>query len=98
MVSVRVPGIADEDAAIESFGLHQIAGVVVGDGLLKGIIDGELINYKNSRATLTMKLVQKIGQTSLRILFKAPPRDRHYRRQTACHARPSRQYRRRSGY
>jgi hypothetical protein len=34
----------------------------------------------------------------LRILFKAPARDRHYRRQTAFHARPSRQYRTRSGY
>jgi hypothetical protein len=44
VVSVRVPGIAGEDAAIESFGLHQIAGVVVRDGLLKGIIDGEFIS------------------------------------------------------
>lgn len=43
-MSVRVPGVAREDAAIESFGLHQIAGVVVRDGLLKGIIDGELIS------------------------------------------------------
>jgi hypothetical protein len=44
MVSVCVLGVAGEDAAIESFSLQQIPGVVVGDGLLKGIIDGEFIS------------------------------------------------------
>jgi hypothetical protein len=32
--------IAGEDAAIERFGLSQIAGVVLGDGLLQGRVDG----------------------------------------------------------
>ncbi len=46
--AVRVIGVAGEDAAIELFGLGQVAGVVLGDGLLQHRVDGEFGGEKRA--------------------------------------------------